>query len=125
ERRLLYVHDARVGQVNLARVPALNAAPRSPEAPSSTQENGMRCDCMRSTFRQASRIRSLTRALACLAIGSLAFSNPAARADEATGAIHVDQPGPRISRYLYGHFLEHLGRAVYDGVWVGPDSTIP
>lgn len=39
--------------------------------------------------------------------------------------IRNDDPGPQISRYLYGHFLEHLGRAVYDGVWVGPDSPIP
>lgn len=26
---------------------------------------------------------------------------------------------------LYGHFVEHLGRCIYDGVWVGPDSPIP
>jgi len=39
--------------------------------------------------------------------------------------IQADEPGPVISRYIYGHFLEHLGRAVYDGVWVGPDSDIP
>jgi alpha-N-arabinofuranosidase len=48
-----------------------------------------------------------------------------ARAFEVTIRIEADAPGPVISRYLYGHFLEHLGRAVYDGVWVGPDSDIP
>ena len=26
---------------------------------------------------------------------------------------------------LHGHFLEHLGSAVYDGVWVGPESPVP
>jgi alpha-N-arabinofuranosidase len=31
----------------------------------------------------------------------------------------------RISRHIYGHFAEHLGRCIYDGVWVGPDSDIP
>jgi alpha-N-arabinofuranosidase len=42
-------------------------------------------------------------------------------------AIRIDaaNPGPVISRYLYGQFMEHLGRDIYDGVWVGPESTIP
>lgn len=31
----------------------------------------------------------------------------------------------RISRNIYGHFAEHLGRCIYDGIWVGPESTIP
>jgi alpha-N-arabinofuranosidase len=26
---------------------------------------------------------------------------------------------------IYGHFTEHLGRCIYGGVWVGPDSPIP
>jgi len=30
-----------------------------------------------------------------------------------------------ISRHIYGHFAEHLGRCVYEGIWVGPDSAIP
>ena len=29
-----------------------------------------------------------------------------------------------ISRYLYGHFAEHLGRCIYGGIWVGPESRI-
>ncbi|WP_321382595.1 alpha-L-arabinofuranosidase C-terminal domain-containing protein [uncultured Enterococcus sp.] len=33
--------------------------------------------------------------------------------------------GPRISKYIYGHFAEHLGRCIYEGLYVGPDSTIP
>lgn len=31
----------------------------------------------------------------------------------------------QISRDMYGQFAEHLGRCVYDGLWVGPDSPIP
>lgn len=31
----------------------------------------------------------------------------------------------RISKNIYGHFAEHLGRCIYDGIWVGPDSDIP
>lgn len=30
-----------------------------------------------------------------------------------------------ISRNIYGHFSEHLGRCIYEGYWVGEDSTIP
>src|SRR5262249_47584342 len=39
--------------------------------------------------------------------------------------IHADQPGAKISRYLQSQFSEHLGRGVYDGIWVGPASRIP
>jgi len=30
-----------------------------------------------------------------------------------------------INRHIYGHFAEHLGRCIYDGMWVGEDSDIP
>lgn len=30
-----------------------------------------------------------------------------------------------ISPNIYGHFTEHLGGVVYDGIWVGEDSKIP
>ncbi|HBB92996.1 MAG TPA: alpha-N-arabinofuranosidase [Bacteroidales bacterium] len=30
-----------------------------------------------------------------------------------------------INKNIYGHFAEHLGRCIYDGIWVGPDSKIP
>jgi len=31
----------------------------------------------------------------------------------------------QISKHIYGHFTEHLGRCIYDGIWVGEDSKIP
>jgi alpha-N-arabinofuranosidase len=31
----------------------------------------------------------------------------------------------RISPYLHGHFIEHLGKGIYEGIWVGPDSGVP
>lgn len=37
----------------------------------------------------------------------------------AAAATHV------IDRRVYGQFAEHLGRCVYEGLWVGPDSPIP
>jgi len=30
-----------------------------------------------------------------------------------------DSSGPTISRNIYGHFSEHLGRCIYDGFWTG------
>jgi alpha-N-arabinofuranosidase len=30
-----------------------------------------------------------------------------------------------ISKHIYGHFSEHLGRCIYDGFWVDEHSTIP
>ena len=43
----------------------------------------------------------------------------------ARAIINLDLPGPTISRHLYGHFAEHLGRCIYGGFWVGEDSEIP
>jgi alpha-L-arabinofuranosidase len=43
----------------------------------------------------------------------------------AKAVINLDLPGPTISRHLYGHFAEHLGRCIYGGFWVGEDSPVP
>lgn len=38
----------------------------------------------------------------------------------------VDNPPKTIvSKHIYGHFAEHLGRGIYDGIYVGENSTIP
>jgi len=37
----------------------------------------------------------------------------------------LSNPGSVISPHIYGHFIEHLGGVIYDGIWVGPDSKIP
>ncbi|RFZ92704.1 alpha-N-arabinofuranosidase [Mucilaginibacter conchicola] len=34
-------------------------------------------------------------------------------------------PNPVISKYIYSHFAEHLGRGIYDGFYVGDTSKIP
>lgn len=31
----------------------------------------------------------------------------------------------RIDRRIYGQFAEHVGRSIYEGIWVGEDSDIP
>ena len=39
--------------------------------------------------------------------------------------IHADRGTETISRNIYGQFSEHLGRCVYEGIWVGENSPIP
>lgn len=39
--------------------------------------------------------------------------------------INTTNQNQTISRHIYGHFAEHLGRCVYEGIWVGEDSPIP
>lgn len=38
---------------------------------------------------------------------------------------HPSPEAPVISRHIYGHFAEHLGRCIYGGFYVGPESEIP
>jgi alpha-L-arabinofuranosidase len=37
----------------------------------------------------------------------------------------VNEPIGTIAPEIYGHFVEHLGGVVYDGVWVGEKSRVP
>ncbi len=39
--------------------------------------------------------------------------------------LYPDSARYEISRHIYGHFSEHLGRCIYDGFWVDEDSEIP
>lgn len=38
--------------------------------------------------------------------------------------IKTDSNISTISKHIYGQFAEHLGRCIYEGVWVGEDSPI-
>ena len=40
-------------------------------------------------------------------------------------SVHESQPGAVIPPEIYGQFSEHLGRCIYEGIWVGPESDIP
>ena len=63
---------------------------------------------------------------ALVAAGGLALSG-ALSAKAASGGIEilVNEPIGRIAPEIYGHFVEHLGAVVYDGIWVGEGSKIP
>jgi len=39
--------------------------------------------------------------------------------------LNADIKRGKISKNIYGHFAEHLGRCIYEGFWVGKDSPIP
>ena len=39
--------------------------------------------------------------------------------------IYADRPLSTIAPEIYGHFSEHLGRCIYEGIYVGEDSDIP
>jgi alpha-L-arabinofuranosidase len=70
------------------------------------------------------------RFAAVLALAGLAAATDGAQASaptprEATLTVRADQPGPKIHRNVYGHFAEHLGRLIYEGIWVGEGSPIP
>ena len=74
--------------------------------------------------------QKLPGALLCVV---LAFGIAAAHgADQAAPSptssklvIHADLAKDTISSNIYGHFSEHLGRCIYEGIWVGADSPIP
>jgi alpha-N-arabinofuranosidase len=50
-----------------------------------------------------------------------------AQAQTAVANVTIDtaKPGAAIDRHIYGQFAEHLGRGIYEGIWVGEDSKIP
>ena len=39
--------------------------------------------------------------------------------------IDADQGALTINRNIYGHFAEHLGRGIYEGIWVGEETAAP
>jgi alpha-L-arabinofuranosidase len=55
-----------------------------------------------------------------LLCGTAQAAGPAVRV-----SVNADAPGARIDPAIYGQFAEHLGRLVYEGIWVGEKSPIP
>ncbi|ORC34101.1 alpha-N-arabinofuranosidase [Marispirochaeta aestuarii] len=39
--------------------------------------------------------------------------------------VQTESGDHKIDKNIYGHFAEHLGRCIYDGIWVGEKSSIP
>ena len=64
---------------------------------------------------------SLLAGAAAMIAPRAAFSQAA----ESKVEILINEPIGKINPDLYGHFVEHLGGVVYDGIWVGEKSKIP
>ena len=70
----------------------------------------------------ASIIEPLLCGLALIAAGAIA---PLASAQKVELSVDTSKGGAKIDRNIFGQFAEHLGHGVYEGIWVGRDSTIP
>ena len=73
--------------------------------------------------REEFRSLAAAAALAAQALAGIHAQSPVA--DRVELVVDASKPGATISRNLFGQFAEHLGRGIYEGVWVGPDSAIP
>ncbi|MCU1263524.1 MAG: Alpha-N-arabinofuranosidase, partial [Bryobacterales bacterium] len=67
--------------------------------------------------------RTLLKTAAFSGLGALA-GQPLLAAD-AEIELSPGRTATEIARDIYGHFIEHLGGVIYDGIWVGKDSKIP
>jgi alpha-N-arabinofuranosidase len=56
---------------------------------------------------------------------ALLLAPRSSRAADARIDVRLDEPLGTIAPEIYGHFVEHLGGVVYDGIWVGEGSKIP
>lgn len=59
---------------------------------------------------------TITIALLGLA-AAIALAGAQARASEVRLTVSPDKTGPAISPYVYGQFIEHLGRCIRQGIW--------
>lgn len=68
----------------------------------------------------AHKHKQVFTALVCFMV--LGFANAQ---QKASIKINKVENAPVISKHIYGHFAEHLGRCIYGGFYVGDTSTIP
>jgi alpha-N-arabinofuranosidase len=72
-------------------------------------------------------MRPVPSILLAIAAFLLPAAGAAAQDAPASVTLTVDtaHPGARIEPAIFGQFTEHLGRGIYEGIWVGEDSPIP
>lgn len=80
-------------------------------------------------MRNSKLMKTITRrqflgsaAMATVALPLFAHSS---RATDSKIEVLLKEPIGTINPNIYGHFVEHLGAVVYDGIWVGENSKIP
>ena len=93
----------RAGSRDAADHPRHGRLPRQPARGETTMRPGQR--------RKAGLLPAVVLGLAASAV-CLRTS-----AQEVRITADLSRPGPAISPYLYGQFIEHLGRCIRDGIW--------
>ena len=73
----------------------------------------------------ASSVLCMMLTLSLLSASVLRAQAQTAEPNKATLVVRTGQPGAVINKNIYGHFAEHLGRLIYEGLWVGENSSIP
>jgi alpha-N-arabinofuranosidase len=58
-------------------------------------------------------------------VAAIALAASAAGYAATQVAVDTTKEGPVINKNIYSQFAEHLGRGIYEGIWVGPESPIP
>ena len=64
-------------------------------------------------------------AILCFAFLNVMFTLNAQKNTSAKVVVNADSGKNIISKHIYGQFSEHLGRCIYEGIWVGENSSIP
>src|SRR6266496_1031933 len=64
------------------------------------------------------------RVLVSLVVMGMALTMPAVAAEKVGLSVDASKTGTKIDRNIFGQFAEHLGHGIYEGIWVGPDSSI-
>ncbi|HEY8551022.1 MAG TPA: alpha-L-arabinofuranosidase C-terminal domain-containing protein, partial [Vicinamibacterales bacterium] len=80
---------------------------------------------VRASRRRRVRVATGLALLVAGAIGVAASQDRPGAPTPIAVTVDATKTGPKISRHLFGQFAEHLGKGIYEGVWVGPDSPIP
>ena len=63
--------------------------------------------------------------LAGFLIAGAVLAPPAMAQEKVSLTVDASKAGAKIDRNIFGQFAEHLGHGIYEGIWVGPDSSIP
>jgi alpha-L-arabinofuranosidase len=72
------------------------------------------------------KLRTAAAAATAFALVAAPLPAPAQTAPvEVSVDVQTGKAGPVIDKNIYGQFAEHLGRGIYEGVWVGERSRIP
>jgi alpha-N-arabinofuranosidase len=57
--------------------------------------------------------------------GKLLGLMPTLQSPDSRIEVVLNEPVATIAPEIYGHFAEHLGGVIYDGIWVGENSKVP